>query len=104
MQFIVLGGVSIAFIIVAISSYFKSKTIFDEIDDEKEITASIKEWLSENITSETLSQFDNDEDAKEAIFLKKIDYMKQRLYERYTFDNEAYVDELIEEFYTENFE
>ncbi len=104
MQYIVLGGVSIAFIVVAITSYIKSKTIFDEIDDEKEITASIKEWLSENITADTLAQFDNDEDAKEAIFLKKIDYMKQRLYERYTFDNEAYVDELIEEFYTENFE
>ncbi len=104
MQFIILGGVSIAFVVVAITSYFRSKTIFDEIDDEKVITASIKEWLIENITAETLAQFDNDEDAKEAIFLKKIDYMKRRLYERYTFDNEAYVDELIEEFYTENFE
>ena len=104
MQYIVLGGVSIAFIVVGSTSYIKSKTILDEIDDEKEITASIKEWLSENITADTLAQFDNDEDAKEAIFLKKIDYMKQRLYERYTFDNEAYVDELIEEFYTENFE
>ncbi len=104
LQYIILGGVSIAFIVIAIISYNKSKTLFDEIDDEKEITASIKEWLSENITVETLAQFDNETDAKEVIFLKKIDYIKNSLYEHYTFDNDSYVDELIEEFYNENFE
>ncbi len=104
LQYMILGGVSIAFIVIAIFSYSKSKTLFDEIDDEKEITASIKEWLSENITAETLAQFDNEIDAKEVIFLKKIDYIKNRLYEHYTFDNDSYVDELIEEFYNENFE
>ncbi len=104
LQFLILGGVSIAFIVVAIISYRKSKILFDEIDDEKEITSSIKEWLSENITKETLSQFDNDVDAKEVIFLKKIDYIKKCLTDRYTFDSDSYVDELIEEFYNENFE
>ena len=104
LQFIILTGLSIAFIFVAIFSYKKSKLIFDEIDDEKEITETIKKWLSENITAESLAQFDNEEDPKEAIFLKKIDYIKQCLYEHYTFDNDAYVDVLIEEFYNENFE
>lgn len=104
LQYLILGAVSVAFIFVALFSFKKSKTIFDEIDEEKEITTTIKEWLTENITEETLAQFDNDTDAKEVIFLKKIEYIKHLLYERYTFDNEAYVDELIEEFYNENFE
>lgn len=104
MQYIVLGGVSIIFVIIALISYKKSKTLFDEIDNEKEITASIKAWLMENITEETLSPFENDVDAKEVIFLKKIEYIKQCLNDRYTFDNDSYVDELIEEFYNETFE
>ncbi len=104
MQFILLGVVSIAFIVVAIISYNKSKVLFDEIDTEKEITSTIKKWLTENITEETLAQFDNDTDPKELIFLKKIEYIKKSLLDRYTFDNDAYVDELIEEFYDENFE
>lgn len=104
MQYIVLGAISIIFVIIAIVSYNKSKTLFDEIDYEKEVTSSIKAWLNENITEETLSQFENDVDAKEVIFLRKIEYIKKCLNDHYTFDNDTYVDELIEEFYNETFE
>lgn len=103
LQFIVLGGVSIGFIVIGVRSWFQSKSVYQLIDTEKEVTAKIKEWLEANITEEILAQFDTDE-PKELIFLKKVEYIKNRLLEVFDVDSEVYLDSIVEEFYSEHFE
>lgn len=103
LQFIVLGGVSIGFIIIGIRSWFQSRSVYQLIDTEKEVTTKIKEWLEVNITEETLAQFESDEPS-ELIFLKKVEYIKTRLLEVFDVDSETYLDSIVEEFYSEHFE
>lgn len=103
-QYIVLGGVSIAFIFISIHSWKQSKQLYSEIDKENEITNQINGWLSDNITRESLSHFDDPTCSDEVNFLKKIEYIKQQLLEQYEIDNETYLDQLIEDFYNETFE
>ena len=56
-QFIALGGVCIAFIIIGIRSYLQSKETFQEIDQENVLTTNITAWLQEHMTKEALSSF-----------------------------------------------
>ena len=103
-QFIVLGATSIIFIIIAVRSWIQSKQLYNEIDNENEITAQINNWLAQNITADVLAQFDDSANSPEINFLKKIEYIKTKVLESYEIDSEAYLDQLIEEFYNKTFE
>ena len=101
LQYAVLSFVSIFFIFVAIKSFLDSKRIYSEIDSEEKNTDDIKKWLIEHMTKEELSQFDDETSSKEVIFFKKTEYMKKKLLEVYDIDNDSYIDEIIEEYYSE---
>lgn len=98
-QYGVLSLVSIFFLIVSIKSFVQAKHIYKEIDSEEESTDEIMNWLKTNMTKEALSKFDDPSLTEEVLFLKKTEYMKAQLYEVFDIDNDAYADEVIEDYY-----
>lgn len=103
LAYIVMTLMFAGFIYVGISSHFTAKKVKSEISTENNTTEQIKTWLKANITESLLEELHDDTLSEEVNFFHKIEYIKGKLTEEFTGLDDAYVDQLIEEFYNDNF-
>lgn len=91
------------FIYVAVTTHQKAKKVQAEIAAEKQLTEKINEWLKENVTENFLSSLHNEDISDELNYIKKTDTIKEMLLQEFGPQNPAYLDRLIEEFYTKTY-
>lgn len=100
---IVMSALFLSFIYVAISTQQKAKKVQAEIDAENKLTEKINVWLEQTVTESFLSSLHNEEISEELNYIKKTDTIKEMLLKEFGPQNLAYLDRLIEEYYTKTF-
>ncbi len=82
-------------------SIVNAKKIKSEIKTEEKTDEDIKLFLKENITAEVLDKLNEDRLSEEVLYLKKMDFIKDRVMEAFPNANVNHAEELIEKFYDE---
>lgn len=101
---IVMGALFLFFIAVGISTQKKAKELQHEIDEEKKTTDQINEWLSTHVTAEYLESLSDETISAELNYIRVTDAIKEKLSEAFPGQNADYLDRLIEDFYSANFD
>ncbi|SHO45795.1 hypothetical protein [Anaerocolumna xylanovorans] len=104
LSYIVMGAVLIAFLIIGIVTYKKSKQVEKEISEENSVTDTIQEWLEANLTKEQVDGFSNASASEEVQFLQKLEKMKAMVVAKFGEMDDKFLDRLMEEYYDEHFE
>lgn len=92
------------FTYVGLSTYKKAKEVKAEIEEENKLTEQINEWLTTNITEDFLSSHQDDNMSAELNYIKITEIIREMLLEEFGEQNHSYLDQLIEEYYTNNFD
>jgi len=100
----VMGALFLGFIYVALTTSQKAKKVQSEIDIENKLTAEINAWFDVNITESFISSLRNENMSAELNYMKMTDTVKEMLIKEFGSQNLAYLDRLIEEYYTNTFE
>lgn len=74
-----------------------------QISEEEDLTEKINQWLHDNIRESTFSAADEEGASEEANYLNRTNYIRELLNTQFEGLDDSYADQLIEEFYTENF-
>lgn len=96
-QYILLG-VFILFFIGGIAMYKKSRTIKAQIGIEDKMIASINEWLSDNINTDTLKSIKDPEVSDEINYFNYCEKVKERLLFSMPDVDPAMADSLVDEY------
>lgn len=96
----VMGALFLFFLYVAVTTQQKAKKIQSEIDAENKLTEEINQWLEANITQSFLNSIQNKEISDELNYIKATDTMKEMLIKEFGNQNLAYLDRLIDEYYS----
>lgn len=104
LSYIVMAVVLVAFFIIGVSTYKKSKLVEKEIGEENNITDTIQEWLDANLTKEKVDGFADASAADEVQFLQKMEKMKAMVIAKFGEMDDKYLDRLMEEYYNDHFE
>lgn len=100
----VMGALFLTFIYIAYSTNQKAKKVQAEIDAENELTVKINAWLESNVTESYIKELHNDILSDELNYMKLVDTVKDKLVEVFGPQNLAYLDRLIEEYYSNHFD
>lgn len=100
---LVMAALFLFFIIIALTTNNKAKKVRSEIDAENLMTRDINKWLKENVTEDYLASIHNDSISEEANYIRSTDYIKEALIKEFGQQNLAYLDRVIEEFYSATF-
>lgn len=101
---LVLGLLFLFFIGVGLNTQQKARKIQSEIDDESKLTDKINQWLKVNVTEAFLESIKNDKLSDEVNYLKASEEIRQMLIKEFGDQNPSYLDRLIDEFYSKNFD
>ncbi len=104
MPYIVMSLLFIGFLYVGFSSYVKAQKVEKEIDGENNVTQSINDWLSQNVTAEQLDTLTDPNETDEIRFFHKLEKMKELITAEFGDLDEGYLDLLVEEYYNNIFE
>lgn len=104
LSYLVMSAVFIAFFIIGITTYSKSKKVEKEISEENNLTDTIIDWLDSNVTEEIVNGFANSSAAAEVQFLQKLEKMKALVVTQFGEMDDKYLDRLIEEYYNDHFD
>lgn len=104
LSYIVMGAVFIAFLIIGITTYTKSKQVEKQISEENTLTDTIEEWLDATLSSEKVQELADSSAAPEVQFLQKVEKMKLLVTEHFGEMDELYLDRLVEEYYNDRYE
>lgn len=104
LSYIVMGAVLIAFLVIGITTYQRSKQVEKEISDENSITDAIQEYLDANLTKEKMESFADASAAEEVKFLQQMEKMKAMVVAKFGEMDDKYLDRLMEEYYNDHFE
>ncbi|MGN6713538.1 hypothetical protein [Anaerocolumna jejuensis] len=104
LSYIVMAVVLVAFFVIGVSTYKKSKLVEKEIGEENNITDTIQEWLDTNLTKEKVDGFADASAADEVQFLQKMEKMKAMVIAKFGEMDDKYLDRLMEEYYNDHFE
>ena len=99
-----MGALFLFFIYVGISTGIKAKNLKYEIEEEKQLTDKINQWLSKNVTDEFLKSISNEDLSEELDYIKKAETIRDMLINEFGDTNHDYLDRLIEDFYSKNFD
>ena len=91
-------------IAVSISSFRSAKKAKSEIAEENRFTDAVKGWMEENILERDLCSVQDASVSDEINFLNKINFIKNAVTEHFGEMDEAFLDEITEEFYNSRFE
>lgn len=91
-------------IIIGIVSLLHAKKMKADIGVEEKTDTAVREWLNQNITEEILSEIGKDKEPEELRYFDRIAYMKERLSEEFGEMNDAYLDQVCDDYYNENME
>ena len=100
----VMGALFLFFIYVGISTGIRAKNLKYEIEEEKQLTDKINQWLSKNVTDEFLKSISNEDLSEELDYIKKAETIRDMLINEFGDTNHDYLDRLIEDFYSKNFD
>ncbi|MGB4661141.1 MAG: hypothetical protein WBI07_18360 [Mobilitalea sp.] len=100
----VMGILFLLFLYIALSTAQRAKKVQSEIEAENQLTEEINQWLTVNVTEDFLSSISNDNLTSEMNYLKAVDNIKEMLLKEFGPQNLAYLDRLIEEYYTNTFD
>lgn len=73
------------------------------IEEEETLTTSINQWLKDNIKEETFASIDKESTSEEIRYFNRTNYIKELLNEQFKDLDDSYMEQLIEDFYNENF-
>lgn len=104
LSYLVMSAVFIAFFIIGITTYSKSKKVEKEISQENNLTDAIIDWLDSNVTEEKVNSFANSSAAAEVQFLQKLEKMKALVVTQFGEMDDKYLDRLMEEYYNDHFD
>lgn len=86
------------------NSFRSAKKAKGEIAEENRITDELKEWLENNIHENDLLSIQDDDLSEEINFLNKINFIKNAVTNHFGKIDEAFLDEITEEFYNHHFD
>lgn len=98
--YIVMGALFLFFLYVAISTNRKANLVQAEIADENKLTERINKWLKDNITKDYLASIHNDSASDEFNYIKATQHIHDLLIKEFGSQNDAYLDRLIEDYYS----
>ncbi len=100
--FYIMLGVMVLFIVYGIVSLTRAKKIKLQIPEEEEFTASIKDFLKEQVTKEKIAGWKDTESTEEENDLLILQNIKEILEKQYAEADESYLDMIAEEFFEEH--
>jgi len=100
----VMGILFIFFIYEGISAGLKARKLKAEAAEEDQLTEKINDWLKKNVTKEFLDSVVSDETSEELDYIKKVDTIRDMLLKEFGEINTDYLDRLIDEYYSKNFD
>jgi len=100
----IMAALFIFFLYVAVSTGIRAKKLKAEIAAEEELTKKINEWLANNVTEDFLRQISDENATAEVNYLKQVATIKEMLTKEFGKQNPAYLDRLIEEYYSGTFD
>jgi hypothetical protein len=92
------------FLYVGLTTNSKAKRVRSEIEAEKKLTKEINEWLQTNVTEAFITSARNENLSDELNYIKLVEHIKSLLVQKFGEQNPAYLDRVIEEFYSNNFD
>ncbi len=98
-----IGAMSIGCCLVGINAIKRSRNAEIASVEEEKLTASLENWLEENITDELFDELAGEDLSEEILYLRRTEIIKKKLEADYPELDENYADELIEEFYNNHF-
>ncbi|MGB8453832.1 MAG: hypothetical protein WCD89_16095 [Anaerocolumna sp.] len=102
--YIVMGALFIGFLYVGFSSYIKAQQVEKEIAGENDVTNSINDWLTRNVTAEQLDNLTASNETAEIRFFHKLEKMKELITAEFGDLDDGYLDLLVEEYYNNHYE
>ena len=100
----VMGVLFLLFIIMGAISMRNSKIFRKKAGKENNLTIEIKKWCTSNLREEEIdSLLDLSGEQEELKYFQRIDYVKKAIQKQFVNLDEAYLDRLVEEVYTEIF-
>ncbi len=104
LPYIVMGLLFLIFLGVGFQSLSSAKVAASQIEEENRTTEEITNWLSQNVTVDLLNSLTDEGDSEEIRFFHKLEKMKEMIVGQFGELDEAYLDQLAEEFYNNNLE
>ncbi len=101
---IVMGILFLSFLYIGISTNSRAKKLRSEIAAENEMTEKINAWFKEHFTEEFVASLYNNTISEELNYIKLTEIVKEMLLKEFGPQNPAYLDRLIEDYYTNNFD
>ncbi len=100
----VMGVLFLLFIIMGAISMRNSKIFKKKAGKENNLTIEIKKWCTSNLKEEEIdSLLDLSGEQEELKYFQRFDYVKKAIQKQFVNLDEAYLDRLVEEVYTEIF-
>lgn len=100
----VMGILFLSFLYIGISTNQRAKKLRSEIAVENEMTEKINAWFKEHFTEEFVASLYNNTISEELNYIKLTEIVKEMLLKEFGTQNPAYLDRLIEDYYTNNFD
>lgn len=100
----IMAALFIFFLYVAVNTGIRAKKLKAEIAAEEDLTRRINEWLAANVTEDFLKQISDENATSEVNYLKQVATIKEMLTKEFGKQNPAYLDRLIEEYYSVTFD
>lgn len=89
-------------LVVGFTTQKSAMKLKGQIKEEEDATAAINQWMKENITLESLENIDQDA-SEEVLYLERTARIKELVSNQFGALDDAFIDQLIEDFYNENF-
>lgn len=86
------------------SSFRSAKAAKGQIAEENRFTNEVKEWMENNIQEASLLAVQDEAVSDEINFLNKMTYIKKAVTDQFGSMDEAFLDEITEEFYNNHFD
>lgn len=91
-------------LLVSKSSFQSAKTAKNQIAEENRFTKELKEWMEGHIRESDLLALQDEEVSEEINFLNQIAWIKKTITDQFGPIDEAFLDEITEEFYNKHFD
>lgn len=100
----VMGGIFVAFIISGVISFMHAKQLKIDAEKEDELIEKILSWFKENYTKETVDAVVDTDLQEELLYFNRAEYIKNVLMHEFEDADEALIDSLIENIYSDLYE
>jgi hypothetical protein len=85
-----------------LSTNQRAKKVQAEIEAENKLTEEINQWLKLNVTESFVASVHNNDISDELNYIKMTDTIKETLMKEFGSQNQAYLDRVIDEYYSSN--